>query len=108
MVQACQHSCAAAGQFDLAQKLSAAMTINPRPADRYVILQHFAQARRHMTIGEAHLARQYEIIAELERDGHDVNEAKKLFAKFIVVQAMHLEECRRLERELKTLTAARR
>jgi len=71
--------------------------------DRYVIAQHLAQARRHVAAGELHLARQHEIIAELERDGHDANEAKRLLAQFIVMQALHLEDCRRLERELENI-----
>jgi hypothetical protein len=68
--------------------------------DRYLILRHLAQARQHQAIGEAHLARQHEIIVELERDGHDSKEAKKLFAQFLIMQAMHIEHCSQLEREL--------
>jgi hypothetical protein len=50
-----------------------------------------------------HLARQHEIIAELERDGHDASEAKRLLAQFIVLQALHLDDCRRLERKLENI-----
>jgi hypothetical protein len=71
--------------------------------DQYVILKHLAQARRHVIIGEIHLARQCELIAELERDGHDANEAKRLFAQFLVMQSLHLEDCRRLEQELENI-----
>jgi hypothetical protein len=63
----------------------------------YLILRHLEQARRHQSIGEMHLARQHEIIVELERDGHGTTEAKKLFAQFLVMQAMHIEHRRQLD-----------
>ncbi|MGB8629960.1 MAG: hypothetical protein WCD69_11295 [Xanthobacteraceae bacterium] len=71
--------------------------------NRYILLQHLARARQHVAIGEVHLARQYEIIAEFERDGHDAAEAKRLLAQFIVMQALHIEDCRRLERDLEKI-----
>ena len=70
--------------------------------NRYRTLQRLAQARHHVGIGEMHLARQYEIICEFERDGHDATEAKKLLAQFIVMQSLHIDDCRRLERELES------
>jgi hypothetical protein len=70
--------------------------------NRYRTLQRLAQARHHVAIGEMHLARQYEIICEFERDGHDATEAKKLLAQFIVMQSLHIDDCRRLERELES------
>ena len=38
------------------------------------------QAERHVTLGEHHIARQREIIAKLERNGHDSTKAKELLA----------------------------
>jgi hypothetical protein len=71
--------------------------------NRYLMVRYLAQARRHVAVGEMHLARQCEIIAELERDGHNAVEAKKLFAQFIVMQALHIEDCRRMERDLENI-----
>jgi hypothetical protein len=39
--------------------------------DRYMVLRHLAEAERHIVQGETHLARQFALIAELERRGHD-------------------------------------
>jgi hypothetical protein len=44
--------------------------------DRALLLQHLAQAERHVAEGEQHLLRQEELIAELDRDGHDTEEAR--------------------------------
>jgi hypothetical protein len=63
-------------------------------------LNHLAQARRHVAIGEDHIARQAELIDMLVRDGHDAGEARRLLARFIVLQAIHIDNCGRLEREL--------
>lgn len=68
--------------------------------DRRTKLIHLAQARRHVAVGEEHVARQTELIAALERDGHDAREAQCLLARFIVLQTIHIDHCQRLEREL--------
>jgi hypothetical protein len=39
--------------------------------DRDMVLRHLAEAERHIVQGETHLARQFALIAELERRGHD-------------------------------------
>lgn len=44
--------------------------------------------------------RQREIVAELERDGHDVSEARKLLVQFEELQAMHVADRDRLIDEL--------
>jgi hypothetical protein len=68
--------------------------------DRRLKLQHLVQARQHVAQGEEHIARQTKLVAELERDGHDAAEARRLLARFIVLQSMHTDDCERLEREL--------
>jgi hypothetical protein len=60
-----------------------------------IALRDLEQTRKHQAIGERHLARQHEIIVELERDGRDTTAAKKLFAQFLVVQAMHIDHSKR-------------
>ena len=72
--------------------------------DRQSKLRHLARARQHVAAGEQHIARQTRLVAELERDGHDVTAARRLLAQFIVIQSMHIEDCERLERELADVT----
>ena len=68
--------------------------------DRRLKLAYLAQARHHVAQGEEHVARQTRLVAELERDGHDAGEARRLLAQFIVMQSMHIDDCKRLEAEL--------
>jgi hypothetical protein len=65
--------------------------------DRRITLNHVAQARHHLEEGEAHIARQRELVAELERDWHDASDARRLLAQFIVMQTMHMDDCERLD-----------
>lgn len=68
--------------------------------DRRLKLAYLARARHHVAQGEEHIARQTALVAELERDGHDPNEARRLLARFIVMQAMHIDDCNRWEAEV--------
>jgi hypothetical protein len=67
--------------------------------DRTMLEQHLPQAEGHITLGKGHIARQHEIIAELERDGHDTTEAKRLLAIFEETK-MHLADRDRIRQEL--------
>jgi hypothetical protein len=68
--------------------------------DRVVWEVHLAQAKEAIAKGERHIARQKQLIAELERDGHDSQTARELLAQFESVQALHIEHGDRLCREL--------
>jgi arginine repressor len=68
--------------------------------DREIIQRHLAQAEDHIILGERHIVRQRELVAELEQKGHDTTEAKRLLAEFEELQVMHLADCDRLRREL--------
>lgn len=68
--------------------------------DRTVILEHLAQARRHVVQGERHIARQREIVAELERKGQDALAARDLLDSFEALQVLHIADRDRLEEEL--------
>jgi hypothetical protein len=68
--------------------------------DRSTILEHLAEARRHVAKSEQHLAHQREIIAERERDGHDTTGSKQLLAEFEGYHRVRVSECDRLEKEL--------
>jgi hypothetical protein len=70
------------------------------PMDRNMILEHLEQARRHVVLGERHIARQREIIAELEGDDRDSWRARVLLATFEDLQKLHIADRNRLETEL--------
>ena len=58
--------------------------------DRTLLEEHLAQARRHIRLGQEHIKRQKELVTELERDGHDVSEPKRLLDLFREIQLMHV------------------
>jgi hypothetical protein len=67
------------------------------------ILHHLALAREHVARGEGIIERQRTIIANLERDRHSelyVSQARALLSEFESIQAMHIADRDRLEREL--------
>lgn len=66
------------------------------------LLEHLAQAKENVAAGERNIARQRDIIAELERDGHDVTEAKKLLARFEETQALQIAGLETIKSELAT------
>lgn len=68
--------------------------------DRSLWQRRFEEAERAVAEGQRHITRQKEIIAELERDGHDVKSACNLLAQFEWVQALHIAHRDRLQREL--------
>jgi hypothetical protein len=70
--------------------------------DRAQTEARLAQAEEHVAKGEGHVARQREIIAELERDGHEAlaTKAKDLLRLFEEVQAQHVADRDRYRREL--------
>lgn len=68
--------------------------------NRQMIVDHLAQAERHVSEGERHLASQRRIVAELERDGHPVEQARELLRLFEDTQAMHIADRDRLREDL--------
>ena len=54
--------------------------------DLDILKQHLKQAEEHVAVGQKHIARQREIIAELEADGHDVTDSRRLLQLFEEVQ----------------------
>lgn len=63
-------------------------------------MEHWVIAERHVLQGECHVARQREIIAELEREGHDAAASIKLLQQFQEMQALHIADRDRLRKEL--------
>jgi len=68
--------------------------------DRTLILDHLAQARRHVTEAKRHIANQREIVAQKERDGHGTATSKQLLDQFKHLYRMHVADRDRLEKEL--------
>jgi hypothetical protein len=67
--------------------------------DRALIVQHLAQAERHIAAGQQHIERQRQIIRELKY-GHDLASAKDLLAQFEELQLLHIRDRDRLKKEL--------
>jgi hypothetical protein len=72
--------------------------------DRTTILESFSMARRHVAMGERHIAREREIVARLERDGRDSLDSKRLLGYFEELRNMHISHRDRLERVLAQIT----
>lgn len=68
--------------------------------DRAMWEQHLAQAEAHVARGERTIARQRQIIAELERDGHDTTAARELLVQFLGILELHVADRDRLRRDL--------
>jgi hypothetical protein len=56
-----------------------------------MLQDHLAQAERHVVEGERVIARQRDVVAQLERDGHDSTDAMLLLYQFEEIQYLHLD-----------------
>lgn len=65
-----------------------------------MVRDHLELARRHVAQSEACVSRQREIVAELERDGHDSAQARQLLTLFEDLQRLHVADRDRLEKQL--------
>jgi hypothetical protein len=68
--------------------------------DRKLWHEHLAQTERHVAEGKQQVARQREIVAELERDGHNAAAARDLLRLFEEMQAMHIADRDRILEDL--------
>jgi hypothetical protein len=64
------------------------------------IQEHLALAREHIEQGEKSIERQRRVVADLQNDGHAASQACKLLTQFQELQALHIADRDRLEREL--------
>jgi hypothetical protein len=71
--------------------------------DREMLKRHLAEAEEHIATGDKNIARQRDLIAQLECDGHDTASAKTFLREFEQLQAMHIAEREQLLRELSEL-----
>lgn len=63
-----------------------------------MILDHLAQARRHVAQGDLHIANQRKVVARLEQGGRDAAKARETLQLFEAMQEMHIADCKRLEK----------
>jgi hypothetical protein len=68
--------------------------------DKAVLTKHLAQAERHVVLGEEHVRRQREIVAELDVWGAATPEARKLLANFEAILSMQIADRDRIRREV--------
>ncbi len=70
---------------------------------RETLVRHLAQAEARIALGQKHIARQYEIIAELEQVGHDAVTARALLVVFETTHALHIEDHDQISAEIEAL-----
>src|SRR5262245_3368529 len=80
--------------------LSSARAVLCWRMDRALLQDHFTKAERHVIESEGHILRQKQLIAKLERSGHDATEAKRLLAEFQALLALHIADRDRLRAQL--------
>lgn len=71
--------------------------------DRGMLERHLQQAEEHVALGRKHIARQLEIVAQLEGSGRDASMARALLATFQSTQETHEADRNRLKQELAAL-----
>ena len=68
--------------------------------DRDTLKRHLTKVEEQVAIAAQNVARQRELVAELERDGYDATQAKKMLEQFLEQQALHIADRDRLIKEL--------
>ena len=68
--------------------------------DRDTLKRHLTKVEEQVAIVAQNVARQRELVAELERDGYDAAQAKKMLEQFLEQQALHIADRDRLIKEL--------
>lgn len=72
----------------------------PSVVPRKALLDHLAQAERHIADGTAIIDKQKLLVLELERDGHDTSRSRDLLHQFEELQELHIADRERLIAEL--------
>lgn len=71
--------------------------------DRETIESELARAEEYIAFGREKIARQRQLIAELDMDGHDATKARKELTKLEVAQRLHVEHRDALTNRLRAL-----
>lgn len=66
--------------------------------------EHLAMAERHVAEGQQRVEGQRRLVAEMERDGHDIVEGRRMLAAFEETQRLAIEDRDRIAQELANLT----
>jgi hypothetical protein len=72
--------------------------------DRKTVLEHLAEAERHAIDGAARIERLETMIADLDRKGRDIRDAKAILATMRVTQTHHEGDCVTLLKQLQRYT----
>ena len=67
--------------------------------ERATLENDLSRAEAHVVNGQKRIAKQHEIIAELDREGQDTAPAKDMLASFERTQAMHVANRDRFRRQ---------
>ena len=86
--------------LDLAEQYEKLVT---RANERAMTRDHLEQAQRHVVEGDRHIVRQCELIADLERGGHDTHEARALLLQYEDIQVLFVSDRDRLQAKLAAL-----
>jgi len=70
------------------------------PMDRAMLLEHLALAEEHIQLGSQHIARQQQIIEQLEAHGRNTFEARRMLQNFEDAHAPSLAHRGRIKTEL--------
>ena len=68
--------------------------------DRAMLLEHLALAEEHIQLGSQHIARQQQIIEQLEAHGRNTFEARRMLQNFEDAHALSLAHRGRIKTEL--------
>ena len=68
--------------------------------DRALLERNLAVAEKHVLRGEEHVRQQRELVAQLERDGHDALLSREILKTFEQSLRMHVENRDRLIAQL--------
>jgi hypothetical protein len=68
--------------------------------DRAMHQRHLVEAEQHIATGDRHIARQVQLIADLEAYGYDTMVARHLLTSFRLLQLQHVDHRDRIFREL--------
>jgi hypothetical protein len=72
--------------------------------DRQMVEDHLQEAEQHVALGKLHIARQRQIIADLQYKGHDSTRALELLATLEDLQKSHEASRDRATAELRKLS----
>ena len=74
------------------------------PLDRALWEQRLELAERHIVLAERMVASQEQVVAQLQRDGHPTQMARRILKAYKDLLELHIEDRDRLKKELASQT----